>query len=478
MTPARVLRIAAAVALVGFVTYVDRQWLGVNSSTASFTYLLVVLGVATYAGLAESIAASVAGMLCYNFFFLPPVGAFTIADPDNWVALVAFLATAVTASHLSARARQQAAAAFARQLEVERLYNLSRQLMLTDARQGAAGQAALLVQRTFDAAEVALLDATSGRIHRAGQGELIEEELLRDAARGTAVDQPERGIAALPVSLGGQQLGGLGVRGAGLSSSAMQAATTLVAIGLERARTQEETGRAEAARQGARLKSALLDALAHELKTPLTSIKAAVTALLRRPNEPGEQDLLEAVNEETDRLADLVTESIEAARIEAGRVRLRRQVIAVQPLVDDVLARFKGALDGRPMAVCLPNGLPAIHGDSHLAALALRQLVDNALKYSPPGSPIGIAARLSQDGVVLTVDDEGPGIPEHEQTMVFERYYRGDDVRERIPGSGLGLAVARDIARAHGGDLWVERRPERGARFCLQLPAAPSKEHE
>jgi two-component system sensor histidine kinase KdpD len=254
--------------------------------------------------------------------------------------------------------------------------------------------------------------------------------------------------------------------------------TNLVAIGLERSRVQEAASKAEAARQSDELKSTLLDALAHEFKTPLTAIKAASTSLLSSSTLKPEQqrELVSIVDEETDRLSVLVTEAIQMARIEAGRVVLRRENHSVADVVESVLDKLKPAAEERKVRVNIAANLPEVWVDGELIEVALRQLVDNAFKYSPPGSPVSVGAEPSDGKVVVSVADRGPGIPEAEQNRIFEKFYRAEASRHQIPGAGLGLVIAREIIHAHGGEIWVESKLGEGSIFRFTLPTSPKEQ--
>jgi len=273
------------------------------------------------------------------------------------------------------------------------------------------------------------------------------------------------------VSLGGRALGSLGVAGTQVSDAALSAICQLAAIAMERARVQEAVNRTEFTRQNERLKSTLLDALAHEFKTPLTSIKAAIsTVLSQRSHDEVENELLTIVEEEADRLTELVTESIKIARIGAGNIQLQRQPFAVTELVSAALGKLKNLCDGRTIRVSLPEGLAEVDADPDLAELVLRQLLVNALKYSPSSAAIQVSAEERDGWIAIQVADNGPGIPEVEQASVFEKFYRGQADRQRTTGTGMGLTIAREIVQAHGGEIWLESGPGKGARFSFTLP--------
>jgi two-component system sensor histidine kinase KdpD len=467
----KVVRVSGALMIVAGITFLDSRVLTVNSTTVALTLLLAVLAIAAVWGLVESIVASVFGVLCLNYFFLPPVGTFTVTDPQNWVALLTFLITSIVASQLSASARNRATEAARRQHEMERLYALSRGLLLVDAGAEVPGQLALQTARVFELPSLALFDRSSDRVYRGGGQDVpIAESRLRDAAReNTAFHEPASNVIVLPVTLGGSPIGSLAVPQGAVSDTALHAIANLAAITLERARTQELASRAEAARQNQELKSTLLDALAHEFKTPLTSIKGAVSSLLCA-SEVQHKELLTVIEEETDHLDSLVTEAIQMARIEAGDVKLERQPWQVAKLVSTAIERADRAIEDRELVVDVPDGLPQVLADREMAVLVIRQLLSNSLKYADPRSPIAIRARASGDSVLISVTDRGPGIPEDEQNRIFERFYRTPAASGGVPGSGIGLAIAKDIVEAHGGVLRVSSQKGEGSEFSFTLP--------
>ena len=466
-----------SVAIVAGITLVyARVVTNVNSTTIALTYLLAILGIATKWGLLEAIVASVSGMLCFNFFFLPPVGTFTIADPQNWVALFAFLVTAVVASQLSASAKRRALEATRRQQEMERLYELSRILMLVDKGSSIAGQVSHRTAQIFDLPGVAIFDRRSDYVYRTGlTDQSISDSRLRDAAieRATYHDA-SADVWVLPLNLGGEAVGSLAICGSAVSETALHAIANLAAITMLRAHAEEAANRMEAARQNEAMKSMLLDALAHEFKTPLTSIKAAASSILDE-EPPAQQELVTVIEEETDRLDFLVTETIRMARIEAGDLELHKGPENVGELIGSALEKLRILLEDREIKIEVASSLPAVFVDAELATLALRQLITNALKYSNPDSPIRVRASAEDYFVKISVKDSGPGIPEKERSHIFERYYRVSESADRVPGTGMGLTIARDIVLAHGGTMWVESAPGQGSEFFFTLPAVKSE---
>ena len=468
------LRGAFSLAIVAAITLICDRLFPVNATTAGFAYLIGMLWIATTWGRIEALLASVAAMFCFNYFFLPPVGRLTIADPQNWVALFAFLVTSLVASHLSDRAKNQALEARNHQRDTEQLYALSRAILLSHPDHSMGGQVALQIARIFDCQGVAVYDAPSGEIFSGGSEDLagVEEKLKQAVLGATILHEAGSGMLVAPVTLGGRPIGSLALSHSALSEGALQALLNLVAIALERVRTEETANRAEVARQSEEFKSTLLDAITHEFKTPLTSIKAASTSMLAGSESlsPPLRELTSIINEETDRLGLLVSDAVRMAQIDAGKISLDRRPIAVQDLCEGALAQFEPRFEGRILSRDFPAGLPLVLVDCDLIQLALRQLIDNALKYSVPASPLEIAAEAKDDRVLITLRDRGPGIPAKYLDRVFDKFYRKGTGKQQIPGSGMGLHIAREIVRAHGGDLRASSEPGQGSEFHMTLP--------
>jgi two-component system sensor histidine kinase KdpD len=474
--PVKAGRILGTLGIVGGITLFYFRIFSVNNVTVALSFLLAVLAVSTRWGVIEGLAASVASMLCFNFFFIPPIGTLTIADPQNWVSLFAFVVTAVIASHLSASVRKQALESSHRQHEMEQLYTLSRNLLLLEVHGPLVQETTNLIAKVFELPGLAFYDRSSDRVHRAGPHDIpVDTGKLRDTAlQGTVFHDPATKTTVIPISLGGQPIGSLGIQGSQVSETALHAIGNLTAITLERAHAQDVATRAEAARQSQELKSTMLDALAHEFKTPLTPIKAAVTSMLSDTDmSPAHQELLRIVDEETDRLNSMLSEAIQMSRIEAGQLHLHRSLQSLGKIFKAQLERLGEGLEGRKVTVEVPEKLPRVSVDPEFVGIVIWQLLSNALRYTPPGSPLTLRASAEGTEVIVSVEDCGPGISEKEQRKIFEKFYRGKDQREMIPGTGMGLTIAREIVRAHHGRIWVESEPGKGARFSFSVPRTP-----
>ncbi len=466
----RAWRYAGAVLLVAATIAMFRVFFPVNHTTVALSLLLVVLGISARWGLGEATVASLVAVVGFNYFFLPPVGTLTVADPQNWVALLAFLVTAVTASQLAERARRRAAEAEARRVEIERLYELVSSLMLSGSARKTIREFVNRVVQVFGFEAAAFYYRSAGEISRSQPESKIpsEHDLLAAAEiEGISIDTG-RALVMAPVRLGGRPLGSLALVGPVPSEGTARAIVNLAALAVEKARALEDASHAEAARQGEMLKSALLDSLAHDIKTPLTSIKAAVTNMLGEASGAN-RELLTIIDEEADRLNRLAAEVIEMARIEAGKLHLEKRAVPASEMIEAALADL-GALKRRPMALNVPPDLPPADADPEFAGQVVKQLLENAVKYSPEGSPIAVSAELKDGKIVIRVADRGPGIEENERLRIFEKFFRGRRHRFETKGTGMGLAIARGIVEAHGEKIWVESEPGEGSAFSFSLP--------
>jgi two-component system sensor histidine kinase KdpD len=475
----RLLRHLVCLVIVASIVGAYTKLLAVNVTTTALTFLLAVLLVATVWGLAEAVTTSIAAVLAFNFFFLPPVGTFNIEDPQNWVALFAFLITAITTSQLSARARRRTLEAQTSRRETEQLYELGRAILLDADFDRVLPNAVTDIAQIFGVEQAAIYDAATGNTYRHGAGD--DEALLREVAQsGAAAHNLAEKYSVAPLRLGGKPIGSIAIRGeTGARPTVVEAIANLIAIALERARAIEKAASAEAARRNEELRVAMLDGLAHDLKTPLTAIKASVTSLISRypKTEERREEMLTIVNEETDRLHRIVSEAIQMARLDAGKVSLRRGPHPLHEIVTGALADLK--MSASRLRLDFPDRLPTLFVDGELITQAIKQLLENADHYSPPGSPIAVSASVVQDSVMVSVADSGPGVTPGEQSRIFEKFYRGRQSSRFPAGTGMGLSIAKGIVEAHGGIISVSAGAEGGSVFTVQLPLNPEQvKHE
>jgi two-component system sensor histidine kinase KdpD len=480
---------------LAFVTVLYREILpGVNGTTVALSFLLVVLAAASAYGLGPAIAASMIGMLCLNFFFLPPFGTLTIHDPQNWVALFAFLVTAVTASQLSSAARARARDAEKRREEVSKLYELSRTIIATPDSETAVSSIARQVVEVFGfdycavftpdeagrwrrlalASELSFTPTENeiANVYLAGEMKLLD----RAEGSGSANRQAETrlNVAYAPLKVGIKSIGVMISVSSTIERGTLEAIAGLVALALERARFLKAISHTEALRQSDELKSALLASVSHDLRTPLTSIRASVDSLLQEEIEWDKKALREfhlIISEEVERLTRLIRNLLEMARIEAGEMRPSKQWGSISEIFGNVLDRTAAATQNHKVIVDLDDGLPLVKIDPRLIAEALTNLVENAVRYSPHGSEIIIRGRIQEENMIVSVTDQGEGIDPDERERVFDKFYRSTRLNKQYKeGTGMGLAIARGIVESHGGRIWVESASGHGLEFSFMVP--------
>jgi two-component system sensor histidine kinase KdpD len=500
--PADGRKLVLGIVGIAGLTLLFTRWTQVsNATTVALSFLIVVLLVAATARLWAAVATSIAAMLAYNFFFLPPVGTFSIADPQNWVALIAFLAVSLVASNLSVVARARTLEAVARRDELGRLFDLSRDVLLIADSREAHSSLAGFISRRFDLDSVAICVPRGAEwlVFQSGSQELTLEprDLWSafsgvDEERGSDADvRSEAGhrvltrgaqsvrlgtrsvpqIRIVPLRLGTRPIGLLAAAGRPIESGTFDALAGLAAIAIERAQFLDERKMAELARQSEELKSALLASLGHDLRTPLTAIRVAASNLQASwPDEQQRREQSELILTEVDRLTRLFQNILEMARIDAGAVTEDTRWVAPSEIVEAARSRVEHALRGRPLHQSVDSER-LVQLDPRLTAAALSHLLENAAQYSPSGSTIDVGAIVSDDALTITVRDHGAGIPAPDLPHVFERFYRGTDAKRGRSGTGMGLAIARGMLAVERGRISVENCADGGARFTIVVPA-------
>ncbi len=469
------VRFALGLIVIAAIVVAFRGLAHVNPATVGFTLLLAILVISAAWGLRYAIFLSIVATLAYNFFFLPPVGTFTIADPQNWIALVAFLLTAVIASQLAERARREALNAVQRRSELERLYAFSQQMLSTENVLTLVNGIPRNVIDSFGGTAAGIFLPERKKVYYSdirAQDALSEEELERVSDRGEASSDPAKGTVVVPLRVGVRSVGAVGIAGAEISRGTLDAVGSLIAIAIERAGAVEKLARTEANRESERLRSILLDSVTHDFRTPLTSIKAAAEALLGNANlsEESRRELLTIINEESDRLDRLVGEAAQMAQLDAGAVELHLEPHHIREAIDEAIAATKNALLNHPVTVVAEESLPKVRMDVRRIGEVLAQLLDNAAKYSPEGTKITITSQVQQGNLVTSVADQGPGIDGMDQGMIFDKFYRGRGQRSTIQGTGMGLAIAKAMIEAHGGAISVVSQLQHGSVFSFSLP--------
>jgi two-component system sensor histidine kinase KdpD len=445
-----------------------------KTTTIVLTYLLAILIASTIWGLGVSLFMTVAATLACDYYFFLPIGILTIDDPQDWVALTSFFVTSVIGSELSARARRQAQESKRQRNEVGRLYEFSQRLLNAQNPIDLLDEIPSRIVELFDACSAALYLSENQTIHHAGKylPELDTAHLKAFQDSGKSETNIGLGLSYSPVRLGAHNIGSIGVSGSMISKQTLEAIATLIAAAIDRMRAIELLGKTEAARESERLKSVLLDAIAHDFKTPLTSIKAAATSLLEdlEFNKRQRGELLVVIDEECDRINRVIGQAIEMAQLDAGEAKLQPAPHFVSELITAALEDCKSVQDARPVRTEIQKQDTCVHCDLFWARKVFGHLIRNADLYSSPREPITITTEQKHGFIVFHVADVGPGIEEEEMSQIFDKFYRGKGQRHRVPGTGMGLAVAKAIVEALGGTIRVASKLGQGSVFTFSLP--------
>jgi two-component system, OmpR family, sensor histidine kinase KdpD len=467
-------RLLALIASVAGITLFYRRLLQVNPTTVGFSFLIAVLIVSAAWGLRYAVVLSVASTLAYNFFFFPPYGTLTIADPQNWIALVAFLVTAVIASQLAERARWEALNATERRHELERLYTFSERMLATDNVFSLLNAIPHQVVDVFGGVAAAMYMTDRRKVYYsdvAAHDMIARNDLEHIASRGEPTTDEKKRTSYMPLRIGVRPIGAFAVIGTTLSRQSMEAISSLIAIAVERASAVEKVAHAEANRESERLRSVLLDSVTHDFRTPLTSILASAQSLLGdgELDDTSKRELLTVINEEGERLNRLVGEAAEMAQLDAHAVTLDLQAHHIREAIEAAAEDAKNALAKHSLHVHIDEEVPPVAMDLKHIEEVIAQLLDNAAKYAPLNTPITITSELRDGSVATSIADHGPGIDGIDQGMIFDRFYRSRDQRA-VRGTGMGLAIAKAIIEAHGGTIGVTSQLGHGSVFEFTLP--------
>lgn len=460
-------RYGLSVGSVALATLILTQLPKLHETNIALLYLLVVLISAITVGLIPAVLASVLAFLAFNYFFVPPLHTLTVSDTQDLVRLLTFLAVSIITSSLAGRARDQADTAQRGATELATLYGLSQTLSAEVELDRLLPVVAQTTMRLVNvpACSVLLYDE---------QGRLAEQTSA-GAPSGPAARTVDAFLRSGPRVLGVLRVAQRSLQEP-LTAAEQERLETIAAqvvLVLERARLVEQASHARAQAEAERVKATLFSSVSHDLRTPLAVIKGAVTNLLDDSvawDSAARRDLLSAVDEEADRLNRLVGNLLEMSRIEAGAPYPARGWQHPGELIENVVARMRPRLANRAVTLDLPDDLPEIRMSYTQIDQVLTNLLENALKYTPPEAPIRIEARVTPDQIEIAVRDWGPGVPDGMLTRIFEKFVRAADPERHADGSGLGLAICKGIIEMHGGTIWAERPPGGGTRFVMVLP--------
>lgn len=446
-----------------------------HPATAGMIFLVVVVVTATQAGLVISLYSAFLCAIAFDYFFLPPFHTFILAGPQEWVSMFTFAISSLVAGRVAERARKRQEEAEQRREDVERLFQISQEMILHQDAASLICDLPHLLKRIFSLEDVALyvqdrdeLTSTSDDLP-----ELFKTG-LRDLGSGAQNDHPaeQNGFELHALLVGMRPVGALAWRPANLSREVATAVCAQVGIALTRAMAIEASARLEASRESERLRAALIDSLTHELRTPLTAIRAAATTLTQDQglDDPLRKELATVVDEESARLDALIGEAVEMAEIDANVVRVQPSPRHTRTLLEQVVAESRVSLGRHQVVLMVQEPDRPAWFDARLLDRVFRHLIENAARYSPPESRIVLRARRVEGRLEFEVEDNGPGIDKADLPHIFDKFYRGRKGKAIGKGTGMGLAIARAIVRAHGGDLGVESSPEHGSTFRFWVP--------
>src|ERR1700735_850249 len=470
----RLLRTIAVVPVVALVTGLVYQVHG-KPLAAGLIDLVLVMLIAFRWGFPEAVIASVLAVGCLDFFYMVPIYSLYEHDPQDWISSVTFVTIALTAGHFAARIKQKAAQTESERTRLERLYLTSRDIIVMDRRKEVGAQLASLIADTFKVEAVALWDAREARMDNAGGPPVPDDE-----GRGTYFHElyendPVSRTFKRVLRLGTRPVGALYIAdsssGTQLDARSVDAIASLAAISLERAHSFIAESNAEAAKRSEQLRSTVLDGLAHAFKTPLATIQSASSGLLEisRLEYPA-RELVSLIDQQATRLAKLTNQVLRTADLDQRQLEVDCEGIGLDRLFHFFQAEVADTLTDHPLHIIDETADNYVWADNRLLEMALLQLLDNASKYASPGSPITLRVTSTDTEVVFNVQNEGSFVPPEERLRIFQRFYRSPGTQHKAPGTGIGLSVAKRIAEAHTGRVWVESDSETSTTFSFALP--------
>jgi two-component system sensor histidine kinase KdpD len=447
--------------------------LHLDFAIASPLYLVAVVAQSLSGSFFWSAVVSVLAVGCLDYFFVTPVFSFAVTGPLNVVALVSFLMTSLVITRLVTRVRTEARVSALQKDRIDRLYHIAQQLLALEPEMAVGEKLLEPFAGVFGTRAVCLFDGEKAESYILGRSRAHLPERTRAAfLHEQDSDDPANHVSVRRLRVGGKTTGSMGFEGLEEPELTAGPLISLVAASQERTRAFQRASEAAAAIQTEVYRSAILDALAHEFKTPLATILAAAGGIRETGALRAEQmEMAETVETEATRLGNLTSRLLKVARLDREDVRPQREMADVGALVADIVEQYQRLPSDRTFSFVRKGGPVETLADAELLRLALSQLLDNATKYSIPDSEIKIEMEAQGDMLYIRVSNSGSSIAPAEQNRIFERFYRGAEARRFTTGSGLGLHVARKIALAHGGmlDLDIERLNE-GVTFYLALP--------
>jgi len=457
-------------------------WLHLSLTTASFCLLILLVLLSLSGSFVASAVVAVLAMACLDYFFTEPVLSFDVASPFDLLGLICFVVTGLVITRLVTKVRAKTETSRLQQQQLERLYELAQQLLALEPEAANESKSLEPFIGVFGITAACVFDAVNAEVYLAGQAsDSLETRTAEAFIHGKDTDDPKNKVSVRCIRIAGRNIGAIGFEGLEDSSLTAGPLIALAAAQMERRHSFVHASRAAATAQSESYRSAILDALAHEFKTPLATILAAAGAL-READSMGQyhREMAETVESEAARLGRLTSRLIRTARLEREEIKPWIELIDLGATIADTVGYYSKLSTGRRIVVVKGCDSSEILADPELLRLAVSQLLDNACKYSAPKSTITLHIDRVGDQVAVRVLSPGNPIPLNERSKIFDRYYRGSEARRNVPGSGLGLFVARKIAVALGGNLELDVEVElnEGVAFRLVLPTAESERHD
>src|ERR1700722_12398272 len=443
--------------------------------TAGLIELVLVMLIAFRWGFPEAAVASVLSVACLDYFYMPPIFSLLEHDPQDWISSAIFVTVALTAGHFADRITRKALQTERERTRLEKLYLTSRDILMLDRRDEVGAQLTRLIADTFHADAVALWDAREVRTDRAGKDTVPDDEVratyFHELCENDLVSCKFKRV----LRLGTRPVGAIYIAGSldksCLDPQSVDAIASLSAIALERAYCFAAESNAEAAKRSEQLRSTVLDGLAHAFKTPLATIQSASSGLLEisRLEYPA-RELVSLIDQQATRLAKLTSQVLRTADLDQRQLEVDCEGIGLDRVFHFCQAEAADTLTDHPLHIIDETSEKYVWADHRLLEMALLQLLDNASKYASPGSPITLRVTSTDTEVVFNVQNEGSFIPPEERLRIFQRFYRSPGSQHKAPGTGIGLSVAKRIAEAHTGRVWVESDSEKSTTFFFALP--------
>jgi two-component system sensor histidine kinase KdpD len=464
------VRIAAGILAALFITWVAYRF-HFNLSSATSIHLFLVTAIALRWGFLEASIVSLLSVACLDYFFTQPLFAFYMTDSHDWVALITFESVALLVSRLSNQVSRHARDSEMHRSHLQKLYELSQNVLLLDRHEPVDQQLAVLIQTTLQAKGVALWDAYDLHLSTSGACDVTDDEVRETYSSERNEDDSATATSRRVLRSGTRSIGSLVISGHSLDVASINATASLTAVAIERARSFAAESSAEAARESEQLRSTVLDGLAHAFKTPLTTIRSSSSGLLEMDTLSGaEKRLVALIDQHAGHLNDLTTRLLRTARIDNADLKLKREHIDLRQLIQNSIDASSQELDAHPIHLQPRMQRGMVWADRQLLEMALFQLLDNAAKYGSPDSSITIDVQEEQAEILISIRNEGSFIPPDEREKIFRRFYRSPGSDRRASGTGIGLSVVKRITEAHQGRSWVNSDPDTGTTFFLTLP--------